>query len=300
MGFKVGSRYESLLKSIPKAPFRCPNPYLFFYFIMDLIGTQLEQERKNQNISLREAADATKIRQDFLSYIERNAFDELTLPNIYIRGFIKSYAQFLKLNAKEILVQYDTYTGEEALPKKRQQRESLGYLDLSDTKESPTAAVPKEPEPPREEIYADRRPSSRVRRRLSIRPLHLIILGIAAFAGLLIFLLVRLFSPDDSNAVRSGIPSQDQSAALRVIEADEASQGQDVTFMASGDIKLTVTETDSKQVLFSDYLDKGEGITLTKKGQIVVAFDEGKNLIIKRNGRQSLLQIDGPGKISIP
>ena len=42
---------------------------------MQSIGERLEEARKRKGISLREAAEATKIRSDFLGYIEQNKMD---------------------------------------------------------------------------------------------------------------------------------------------------------------------------------------------------------------------------------
>ena len=72
---------------------------------MQSIGAKIEEARKRKGISLREAAEATKIRSDFLSHIEKGEFD-YDLPNIYKIGFIKNYAKYLKLNPERILSQY--------------------------------------------------------------------------------------------------------------------------------------------------------------------------------------------------
>ena len=72
---------------------------------MQSIGEQLEEARKRKGISLREASEATKIRSDFLSSIEQNHFD-FELPEIYKRGFIKNYANYLELDSQSILNDY--------------------------------------------------------------------------------------------------------------------------------------------------------------------------------------------------
>ena len=257
---------------------------------MESIGAKLVEERNSRNISLREASDATKIREDFLNCIEQSNFDKISLPSIYVRGFIKNYAQFLKLNAEEILTQYDTYALEGQVTRKRQQRESLGYLDISDNPSSQRIPSSKEPET-EENMYAERRPRSVIRQKILISSSMLKLLGIVTGSALIVFALVQFIGPKGDADVDQSTPSP----ALANIEGS-----QEVTFMASDEIKLTVTEADSQQVLFSDYLAKGEGITLAKKGRIIGAFDEGNNLIIQRAGRQSGISINGPGRIAIP
>ena len=72
---------------------------------MQTIGERLEEARKRKGISIREAAEATKIRGDYLHKFESNQFD-IKLPDIYIRGFLRIYAGFLKLPPEKINADY--------------------------------------------------------------------------------------------------------------------------------------------------------------------------------------------------
>ena len=58
---------------------------------MQTIGERLEEARKRKGVSIREAADATKIRGDYLQKFESNQFD-IGLTEIYVRGFLRNYA----------------------------------------------------------------------------------------------------------------------------------------------------------------------------------------------------------------
>ncbi|HEY5552088.1 MAG TPA: helix-turn-helix domain-containing protein, partial [Opitutaceae bacterium] len=95
---------------------------------MQTIGERLEEARKRKGISIREAAEATKIRSEYLHKFEGNSFD-LNLPDIYLRGFLRSYAQYLKLNADKIVTDYNGLGlgigGREA---KRDTREIFGRI----------------------------------------------------------------------------------------------------------------------------------------------------------------------------
>ena len=51
---------------------------------MQTIGERLEEARKRKGISIREAAEATKIRGDYLQKFESNQFD-LNLAEIYVQ-----------------------------------------------------------------------------------------------------------------------------------------------------------------------------------------------------------------------
>jgi transcriptional regulator with XRE-family HTH domain len=72
---------------------------------MQTIGERLEEARKRKGISIREAAEATKIRGDYLHKFESNQFD-IKLPDIYIRGFLRIYSNYLKLPAEKIIADF--------------------------------------------------------------------------------------------------------------------------------------------------------------------------------------------------
>jgi cytoskeletal protein RodZ len=66
------------------------------------IGRILEQARQERGISLDQAEQATKIRARYLQELERENFD--VLPPVYVQGFLRTYADYLGLDA-EALVQ---------------------------------------------------------------------------------------------------------------------------------------------------------------------------------------------------
>jgi len=102
---------------------------------MQSIGERLEEARKRKGISIREAAESTKIRSDYLHKFESNQYD-LRLPEIYVRGFLRSYASFLKLPSDKIIADYNalTHVDPKASPRSVS-REVYGRMDISTTKE---------------------------------------------------------------------------------------------------------------------------------------------------------------------
>jgi transcriptional regulator with XRE-family HTH domain len=99
---------------------------------MQTIGERLEEARKRKGISIREAAEATKIRGDYLHKFESNQFD-IRLPDIYIRGFLRIYASFLKLPPEKINADYLALgLGEGGRPAGRGlNREIYGKMEIS-------------------------------------------------------------------------------------------------------------------------------------------------------------------------
>jgi transcriptional regulator with XRE-family HTH domain len=96
---------------------------------MQTIGERLEEARKKKGISIREAAEATKIRGEYLQKFEGNQFD-IGLTDLYTRGFLRGYASYLKLPTDRLLSDYTALRGGE--PRIRQpSREVYGRMDLA-------------------------------------------------------------------------------------------------------------------------------------------------------------------------
>lgn len=83
-------------------------------------GEQLRQARLEQKISLEDVSQNTKIKTNFLEYIERGEYNKL--PSVsYAHGFVRNYAKFLGLPEKEILAlfrrEFDEDKAYKVLPK---------------------------------------------------------------------------------------------------------------------------------------------------------------------------------------
>jgi cytoskeletal protein RodZ len=98
---------------------------------MQTIGEKLEEARKRKGISVREAAETTKIRGDYLQKFEANSFD-LDLPPLYIRGFLRSYARYLDLDAERFLAEYDSVMAAEGRTPRRESREVYGRVEFGE------------------------------------------------------------------------------------------------------------------------------------------------------------------------
>src|SRR3954471_16950668 len=97
---------------------------------MQTIGERLEDARKRKGISIREAAEATKIRGDYLQRFEGNQFD-LGLAEIYVKGFLRSYAHFLGLPADRIVNDFNGLGLGGNTRGRAPSREVYGRMDLS-------------------------------------------------------------------------------------------------------------------------------------------------------------------------
>jgi len=75
-------------------------------------GEKFYKERKKLNLSLGEVSKATKIRESFLSAIEKSEYKKLP-AGTYAYGFVRNYAKFLELPENEMLALFKREYAEE-------------------------------------------------------------------------------------------------------------------------------------------------------------------------------------------
>jgi cytoskeletal protein RodZ len=69
------------------------------------VGTTLRQTREKKRMSLAEVSRITRIPVSTLESIEQDHFDDLP-GEVFVKGFLKSYAQSVGLEADEIVARY--------------------------------------------------------------------------------------------------------------------------------------------------------------------------------------------------
>src|SRR5581483_5797725 len=80
---------------------------------MKRTGSLLKEKREAAKLSLSEVALATKINPKILTAIEEG--DETRLPaKTFLRGFVRSYAQYLRMDVDEVLRIYQEEVGASA------------------------------------------------------------------------------------------------------------------------------------------------------------------------------------------
>jgi cytoskeleton protein RodZ len=70
------------------------------------LGRLLKRSREERHIELDEAFRATMIRRHILEALENDRWDELP-PEVFVKGFLKTYAGFLGLDKKTVLELYE-------------------------------------------------------------------------------------------------------------------------------------------------------------------------------------------------
>ncbi len=275
---------------------------------MQTIGERLEEARKRKGISIREASEATKIRSDYLQKFESNTF-EINLPDIYVRGFLRTYAHYLKLNPEKILTDYASLGFGEPRETRRGQshsaepREIIGRIEIPESSKPspPPAQLP--PEPPTQRAQANLprsvptsvvtgAPSADRKQKLKMP----VIVGGAALALLILFFLVRALLPDSSPSTGT---TASGSSTTSSSSPDNPPEGDVIRLIALDNVQVKVTQLSDKQVLFSGDLIKGDTRYIKKDGKVSVAYNPGKSLQVEVRGQRFKMTVDGWGQNTI-
>lgn len=97
---------------------------------MDTIGNKLKAAREKQKMTVSDVAKTIRAKTDYVVAIEKNEFHKLIAP-VYARGFIKLYAQCVRLDAASLLHQFDAADNSAERPVVKRDREP------QDKKEAP-------------------------------------------------------------------------------------------------------------------------------------------------------------------
>jgi transcriptional regulator with XRE-family HTH domain len=287
------------------------------------IGERLEEARKRKGVSIREAAEATKIRGDYLLSMEDNSF-EINLPEIYVRGFLRNYASFLKMDDDKIIHEYDTLRmqglskserkvaqltkqassvdeEEPALPDTSAPTESLGRVDLPS---NPTFGDSIDTDFDEED---DEESKGFLDYDKSIYLKVAAGLGAVVILILIVTLLVNLIggdspeiNPEVNNTVVAA-PENNPTNTQTPAQANVAQEGPDeVTFVALGRVMIIVEQKKDNKRLYQGTLAQGERVSVNADGPIQVRYDNGDNLMVERHGRSYRMGQSGLGYNSLP
>src|SRR2546421_3897855 len=79
--------------------------------VMPTVSEQLRQAREAQKLTVHQVAEITKIRTDHLRALEEGNFEIFSAP-VYIRGFVRSYCNVLKLDVPQVMSALDAELGQ--------------------------------------------------------------------------------------------------------------------------------------------------------------------------------------------
>lgn len=261
---------------------------------MQSIGERLEEARKRRGISIREAAETTKIRSDFLAGFEENNFD-LNLPEIYVRGFLRTYAVLLKINPDKIVTDYTaTLLGESK--SRKESRELFGRMELQDrSRQSDVASSEDGSDAPIETIESEG-PKAPARSPGDWKDLinfdntvylkiAVIILSGVLVVAVLIWVIQAIVGSGGSSSASDTRPAVTQGIDSEIIN-----------LIALDEVRVKVTEIDGGDVLFQGPLARGETRSVTKRGTILITYTVGSNLLVEKGGQRFRMPTEGIGR----
>ena len=234
---------------------------------MQTIGEKLEEARKRKGISVREAAETTKIRGDYLQKFEANSFD-LDLPPLYIRGFLRSYARYLDLDAERFLAEFDSVMAAEGRTPRRESREVYGRVEFGEGTENGNGG--------------------RSAQDQAVMLKFGLLIGGALVALVAIILLskVLFFSAPDKTAA----------GPAPTVQADAA---QTLTLTATEATRVKVVQDLDGKVLFNEAIARGQSKSVRKLGKLLITVEAGKNLRMEVNGKNYAVPLEGYGRFAL-
>ena len=228
---------------------------------MQTIGERLEDARKKKGISIREAAEATKIRGEYLQKFEGNQF-EIGLTDIYTRGFLRGYANYLRIPSDRILNDYGALRGSDSRVR-QPSREVYGRMDLGISSVDERSEVQPEPQAsdptPRTTQQARfQRPQGNLPKGPAIDPALVFKGGIAIVFVLVLLLIVWIVKSLAGPTVGATTSHAAASGAPEMTEAPVAAPAPTVSIVATEAVRIKVVRKSDGAELFQGALQAGD------------------------------------------
>lgn len=232
---------------------------------MQTIGERLEEARKRKGISIREAAEHTKIRGDYLQKFEANSFD-IDLPPLYIRGFIRTYSRYLELDPERLVSEVDALLARDGKPSRREHREALGRVDFGATETRPA------------ETAAATTSGGRAARDQAMMIKFGLIGGGAIVAIIVIILLINvLFTKTPAKPAPAVEPAPTATA--------EAFPSQTLTLTALDTTRVKIVQDLEEVPLFNGTIARGETKSFKKQGLLIITVEDRTKVRMEVNGK---------------
>jgi cytoskeleton protein RodZ len=247
---------------------------------MQNIGEKLEEARKRQGISIREAAEATKIRADFLIDFENNNFNQ-TLPDIYKRGFIKLYAKFLRLDVDKLI---NDFNSAQLGLLSSTHKKNLGVMEV-DPNYSSHYVGGSEPE---------KKESKKPNTDKSLQIKIVAVFGIVTVGVILIAILISfLASNSGSYKTKENVADKQNKSAPATPPVSEETE---ITLIAVGDCFITVQGSSDRNIFYTNSMSAGDRIPVKVIGPVYIISDSMENIQVEKNGASYSAPGKGVGK----
>ncbi|MDR0590888.1 MAG: helix-turn-helix domain-containing protein [Puniceicoccales bacterium] len=245
------------------------------------VGTLFLEARQTKKLSIDAAAEAVHIKAEYIQAIEEGAFD-FNLPDIYKRGFYRSYANFLGLDAKEVMAKCPVKPFE-TLESSQKRREMVSQVakktqevNHDHIKTSFGDDLESSPLPSQEKVIFYKKATFKMAGIIS---------------GTLALLTLMLYGIFIQTGAKKS-PSAEHNNVLPLVQKK-------IVIRASGDVKVIVRDGEDKSKIFSGTLSKGSEEVIAYKKPIQVYFDRGEALVIEMDSGEYLHPESGRGGLQI-
>lgn len=236
-------------------------------------GDKLKQARLALKLTTKQVAEEIKIREDFIREFEKSNFS-FDLPDVYRRGFLRAYAQYLDLDPAAILE--DLPAPRTEIPLEPAVVESPSpHLDDRDS-----GIV--EDRPAKSDGSGERPPwQRRLVEKLRQRNWQM---GLGVLVLLMVLWVSRgLFSKKSTDFFES-MEGQAETEAVAV----EDLPAKTLSLIANDSVQILVRDKETKEKLFSGYLKKGASQQISYRNNIQISFSEGNALNIRKDTGENI------------
>ena len=231
---------------------------------MKNLGAKLKAAREAKELSLRDVADATRLRIHVLENMEKGAFD-YDLPDIYKRGFLRIYAAFLKFNVDDIMREYNT---------------AMAMRSPDDSGRRPVL-VEVEEEIPQVTNFEDSQDVQS--NEIDMTSKYIKLGGAFVLAILAIIVVVMIASSLTKDEPANKEETQPPATATSSINEVSVSPVK-LIVTAFGDTYLTISKTASKEVVFTGTLKNGMVKDFALEETLFVRVADASKIKLERGG----------------
>lgn len=253
---------------------------------MTTLGQKLQEARKRQGLSLKDASEQLKIKIDFLSHFENDRFD-FNLPEVYMYGFLKLYVSHLKLDPKVLMTEYSSIKQLNIHDnRKKESREVFGKMHLqkkpqflSDPNnnfkvlEEEAALLSEEEEAA--EAATKKNALNKSYTQYFILAAILVFIGICSILGILAW---NWLKPAENTPI------------LATAQEEQVNPTQEDTLIiiAENQVHVVVRQESNKQRLFSGTISPNQPQSIIRQGPVKIHFSDGTSLLIKKSNGQKI------------
>lgn len=264
-----------------------------------MLGDTLREAREKQGLTYKDIEKGTSIRALYIEYLEKGEYDELP-GDVYTKGFIRSYANFLKLDANALVQAFTaerhegTATAAPAAPtapaaSKKAPAKPVQRAAASE-KEAPKAEKPEEkaetpvkaaePKRERKALAPEEKAAPRLKAQDFNEPKRSNGKLIAIVAAVLVVLAGAVYALSGSDDSAKPAPAAQQQAET---PAPKTYDGVEVTANFTADCWLEV-KADGK-VVYEGTLKKGDSQTWKGTDKVMVRVGDAGAVSFSVNGK---------------